>query len=299
MGNVGSDLGNVVQMRTVGSVQVPPPPRHFVGRDAELAELGAPLVVLSGPEGVGKTSIASRWLRDRRGEFPGGQFCVDLQAHSPEDVLGWFAADEPFAVLLDNATSAAQVRPLLPASGTVVVTSRSRLDLDGARFVDVGPMDLDDSVRLLERVAGAREPDAARELARLCGGLPIALAVAGARWATRSHPPSTGELPALLHLSYVDLPARQAKLYRLCAWHPDVTFGVEAAAVMADEPVYDVEDALEDLVDKNLLAEAGGDQFRFHDLLRLHARRQPEPEREAAVQRVVEWYRHSVVPAQR
>ncbi|MDX8037081.1 tetratricopeptide repeat protein [Lentzea sp. BCCO 10_0856] len=331
--------------------QLPPAPRCFVSRKHELAALnGWPLLVISGPGGVGKTSLALRWLHDRRAEFPDGQLYVDLGAHAPggpvapEVVLEWFlhalgvvevpeslaarqamfrsvTVGRAFAVLLDNAASAAQVRPLLPAAGTVVVTSRWRLSplgVDGARFVEVEPLGLQDSVRLLDMIIkGDRttaEPDAAGELARLCGGLPVALSVVGARLSTRPRRSLGRELSELrddrlpeldegasvgsvLDLSYVDLPARQARLYRLCAWLPGPWFGVEVAAAMVGEPVGDVEDALEDLVEKNLLSEIADDRFRYHDMLRTHARSKPDPAREPGLRRVVEWWLAKAVSA--
>ncbi|MFS8095618.1 hypothetical protein LFM09_00600 [Lentzea alba] len=217
----------------------PAPPRHFVGRDAELEKIRAGgVTVLSGPAGVGKTALALKWLRDRGS---GDGLYVDLAA--PE-VLGrvlrafrldGVPADERAAVfrslvvrrqltlLLDNADSAEQVTPLLPASGTVLVTSRKKLDLERAHEMDVEP--LTDTERLKD----------------------------------------------LLDLSYVELPERQARLYRLCAWESGA-FGVPHAAAIAGEPECDVEDALDDLVEKSLLTEVGDDAFRFHELVRAHAR---------------------------
>ena len=367
--------GNVLQTESIGTVhihseppgnlipqQLPPAPRVFVSRSDELTELDRwheredrqLLVVVSGPGGVGKTSLALRWLHDTRDRFPDGQLYVDLGAHAvaaqPDEVLEWFlgalgveivpptlpqrqalfrslTADRSLAVLLDNAASAAQVRPLLPASPTcaVVVTSRWRLSplgMDGARFIEVDPMDLQASVELLEQVVGeprlAEEADAARELARLCGGMPIALGVIGARLSRRPRRTlarEVGELrtenrrlagldlggstsvSAVLDLSYVDLPPRQARLYRLTSWHPGASFGVEAAAAMLADDVGEVEDDLDDLVEKNLLIEVGDDRFRFHDLLRLHARGQHDAERVDAIQRAVEFYLDKAVVA--
>ncbi|MFD4640906.1 hypothetical protein ACFWN2_26600 [Lentzea sp. NPDC058436] len=214
----------------------PAPPRHFVGRNAELAGIRAGVTVLHGPGGVGKTALALKWLRDRGS---GAQLYVDLAAHDLGRVLRAFGlnadpADEPavfrslvtrrqFTLLLDNADSAEQVTPLLPASGTVIVTSRSGLDLPQAREIPVGAL------------------------------------------------PDDGRLGPLLDLSYVDLGERQARLYRLCAWEPGA-FGVPVAAAIAGEPECDVEDALDDLVERSLLTEVGDDAFRFHDLVRAHAR---------------------------
>lgn len=216
----------------------PAPPRHFVGRDAELAAIRAGgVTVLSGPGGVGKTALALKWLQERRS---GEQLYVDLATQDLDRLLRAFgldgvAADETapvfrglvarrqFTLLLDNADSADQVTPLLPASGTVLVTSRVKLNLPQAQEIDVEPLTDD------------------------------------------------GRLGQLLDRSYVELPERQARLYRLCCWEPG-TFGVPVAAAIAGEPDCDVEDALDDLVEKSLLTEVGDYAFRFHDLVRAHAR---------------------------
>ncbi|WP_439660170.1 hypothetical protein ACSHWB_00890 [Lentzea sp. HUAS TT2] len=239
-------MSDVLAVRATGTIRgrndVPPrfrppaPPRHFVGRDAELASIRAGVTVLHGAGGVGKTALALKWLRERGS---GDQLYLDLAAHDLGRVLRAFGLEaEPdderavfrslvtrrqFTLLLDNADSADQVTPLLPASGTVLVTSRSRLNLPQAHEIGVEPL-ADD-----------------------------------------------GTLGPLLDRSYVELPERQARLYRLCAWEPDA-FGVPVAAAIAGEPYCDVEDALDDLVEKSLLTEVGDDAFRFHDLVRAHAR---------------------------
>ncbi|MEJ2852062.1 MULTISPECIES: tetratricopeptide repeat protein [unclassified Saccharothrix] len=348
--------------------QLPPAPRLFAGRRRELDDLDrwfaaeeALVAVVSGPGGVGKTSLALRWLHDARTRFPDGQLYVELGAHAPggpatpSEVLEWFllalgtpaaeipvelprrqaafrtlTAERRVAFLLDDAVSAAQIRPLLPTSphSAVLVTSRWRLSglaVDGARFVEVESFDEDASLELLERALGPRvasEPDAARELAHLCGGLPIALSVVGARLSTHPRRTLSGEVgslrterlrslnidggvsvEAVFDLSYVELPARHARVYRLCSVNPGTSFGVGAAAAAAGEPSPDIAPVLADLVDKNLLNEVGDERYGFHDLLRAHARQHAEwhsaAEREAALWRVVEWYLDGAVAADR
>lgn len=213
--------------------QLPAPPRIFVGREGELAALtaaaAAPLVILTGPGGVGKTALARRWGAGIGPRFPGGSIYVDLQGFSPAtavdpaDALGHLlrslglpadqvpatigeqsaryrtlTAHRQVLVVLDDAFSVAQVRALLPGEGParVLVTSRQRLAglvADGAELIEVRPWGLDDAVAMLERIVGPervmRERTDAVRIARFCGGLPFALSVAAARLATRPRMP--------------------------------------------------------------------------------------------------------------
>ena len=347
--------------------QLPRSPEYFTSRDRELAVLtqwqsspgGQPLlVVLHGAAGVGKTTLTLHWLRRERDRFPDGQLFVDLGGFSqsgpvdPADVLEWFLAAlgvptervprdlagraalyrsvterRNMVVLLDNAASAAQVRPLLPAgSGCVVaVTSRWRLSglaVDGARFVDVDPLDRAASVDLLRRFVdetrAAAEPEAVDELADLCGGLPIVLSLVGARLSgrprrsvarevadLRSHGVSAlsvvGE-PAVapaFDLSYEKLPPGAGALYRVAALHPGHEFGVPVLAAALDSPPDDVADQVDVLVEAHLLAEVADERFGFHDLIRSHAKdkaaRDGEPD--TSVRRMVEWYLDTAVAA--
>ena len=313
------------------------------------------LAVVSGTAGVGKTMLALHWLHRARERFPGGQLYVDLGAFSPggpvkpEDVLEWFllalglpatripeglpqrvalyrsmTARREMSVLLDNALSAAQVRALLPSSPdcVVVVTSRHRLSglrVNGARFLDLAPLDLEDSVALLDNVIGDRRAEnehaEAEELARLCGGLPIALSVVGARLSARPHRTLGREVAAIrdkdrlmaldmgedvsvsdiFDMSYESLPADAALLYRLCSLHPGPEFGLDVAAAITGMSVAGTEDAADALVERSLLTEVADRRYRHHDLLSLHARQlagrmDDEVSRLACTRRMVEWY---------
>ncbi len=380
----GAVHGSVVQAHSVDRIilqndkpdyrapfQLPPAPRSFTNRSREVAKLeqwmaedaNAPLlVVISGSAGVGKTTLALRWLHDNRTRFPDGQLYVDLGAFTgsgpvePAEVLERFLRalgvsaeqipadlsrrealyrtlvnDRAVAILLDNALSAAQVRPLFPVSNrsVAVVTSRWRLvglHLDGARFVHAEPLDVPDSVRLLNDLIGdertAEQHAEAEELARLCGGLPIALSVIGARLSARPHRSLSTEVGALrgegklatlslrdelsvevvFDRSYDDLPTEQAHVYRVCSLHPGPAFGLDVAAAMADLPVDETEDTLDTLVQRNLLTEVDDRCFRYHDLLRVHARQRAQREesesaREVVFRRAVEWYLDAAVAA--
>ncbi|MBT2384356.1 AfsR/SARP family transcriptional regulator, partial [Streptomyces sp. ISL-11] len=205
---------------------LPRRPTGFLGRDRELDGLtrlvdgpaAGGVVVVTGPAGVGKTAFAVHWAHGRDDAFPGGRLFADLRGFSggeeaaPGEVLREFLLalgtpagripDSPQAasalyrsltagrrllVVLDNARSSAQVRPLLPAGGecATLVTSRSRLDglvaTDSARPVRLRSLGTDDGVALLGTVLGPErvleEPDAAAELVALCDGLPLALRV--------------------------------------------------------------------------------------------------------------------------
>ncbi|MFJ9027435.1 tetratricopeptide repeat protein [Streptomyces sp. NPDC102274] len=209
--------------------QLLPVPVHFTNREGDLASLnglrdmGLPLIVVSGPAGIGKTTLVSKWLRSLSTEFPDGQLYADLRGHSaggpvgPAEILGqflralgagppstdvvelaslWrsFTADRRIAVMLDNSFTAAQIRPLLLGGpdGLVVVTSRRRLTglrMDGAGFHQLDALDPAAGVELLTRGIGADrvvgELPAVRRLVALCAGLPLAVCLASARLATR------------------------------------------------------------------------------------------------------------------
>jgi DNA-binding SARP family transcriptional activator len=238
-------------------------------------------------------------------------------------------------IVLDDAHDAAQVRPLLPGSAScgVLITSRKRLpDLAGVRLVDLQVLDDDEARTLLARIVGAKrleaEPEATRQVLAACAGLPLAIRIAGARLATRASwtiqtlarrladerrridELKVGDLAvrACFQVSFASLPTAglggvdPARAFRLLGlWHGP-TIGLPAAAALLGEPEDDVADALEVLVDANLLQSPAADRYRFHDLLRVYAaeqamEREPQQERDAAIRRLVTWYLHTAAAA--
>lgn len=207
--------------RRVTPRQLPPDLATFAGRETDVARLAAseaPVLVISGTGGVGKTALAVHWAHRNAGRFEDGQLFVNLRgqdqvrAMSPQEALKLvlkglrvdsvpvgldeqvalyrsLVADLKLLLVLDNAANAEQVRPLLPASSAALTIITSRGDLRGLTLNDADLVRLptlgdDGGLRLLERVLGAdrvrAEADAAAALVRLCGGLPLALRIAAA-----------------------------------------------------------------------------------------------------------------------
>jgi tetratricopeptide (TPR) repeat protein len=250
---------------------------------------------------------------------PPGQVPAELDEQA--SLYRSLTADRKLLVLLDNAVAVAQVLPLLPGSrhSAVLVTSRNRLSglvAEGARLVEVGPLAESSAVRLLSHAVGGtritREHVPARELVGMCGGLPIALRVAAARLAARprwsvqrvvaeltdeqdrlSALSASSELSVrtTFDLSYRTLRPDAAALYRRLAQHPGPDFGPAVANSVLDGPSGRAPDLLDELVQDSLVEETVQDRYRFHDLLRLHARDQADAgEAAEAVRRILEWY---------
>ncbi|QKV80058.1 BTAD domain-containing putative transcriptional regulator [Amycolatopsis sp. Hca4] len=225
-------------------------------------------------------------------------------------------------VVLDDAAGAAQVRPLLPGGtgSLVLVTSRARLtSLDAVTTLSLDVLAPAEAVQLLTRVAG---PDrtggdpAVAEIARLCGYLPLALRIAAARlrdrplWTVahlagllrdehrRLAELSTGDrgVGAAFTLSYRQLAEPQQRLFRLLGGFPGPDIDAWAAAAIAGCGPREAERLLEELVDVHLLAQPALGRYRFHDLIRDHARATglagPAAPRDAAASRVFDYYLH-------
>jgi DNA-binding SARP family transcriptional activator len=229
-------------------------------------------------------------------------------------------------VVLDNAGEVADLLPLVPAGAAsrLLVTSRSRLVglavHHAVHTVDLDVLPPEEAEALLGRALGAgrvaREPAAARRLATLCGGMPLALRIAAARLAARPRQrieDLAGELAAADRLGALALPgdersvraaftsayqalsAPAARLFRALSLVPGSTLsGYLAAAVTGQRPG-EVNPSLDQLVTAHLLTEVGHDRYRYHDLIHLFARERVAEEedaqtREEVTARAVDWY---------
>ena len=312
---------------------------------------------IAGKAGVGKTALAVRVAHRLRPRFADGQLYVNLrgveaQALDPADVLAGFLralgvegaaiaegleervqqfrtrlADRRVLVVLDNAADEAQVRPLLPASQgcAALVTSRTQLSgLEAAHPLCLDVLDPDQAVQLLAKLTGsgrvAAEPEAAAAIVRLCGWLPLAVRIAGARLASRPQwrlallaerladehrrldELTTGDLEvrASVALSYHGRGEVERRLFRLLGLLGAPSIPAWVAAALLDTGPMEAEGLLERLVDAQLVEAAGQDQtgqlrYRLHDLLRVYARErlaleEPIPAQQASLQRAVQAY---------
>ncbi|NUS05461.1 MAG: tetratricopeptide repeat protein, partial [Nonomuraea sp.] len=306
-----------------------------------LADERSPVVTIDGMAGIGKTTLAVHVAHRLADRYPDGRLFLDLQAHTagrepvdaaaaleallrqlgvPADRLPvtlversalWRAelAGRRVLAVLDNALDAEHVRPLLPGRSDtlVLITSRRRLvDLDGARALSVDVLDERDAAELFERIVGDRardEPDAAREVLRLCGRLPLALRIAAARlqhrprWTVsyladrlRDHRRLLDGVSAAFALSYEQLDEAEQRMFRLLGLVPGRDIDARGAAALAGVPEEEAEELLEGLLDAHMLLQLQPGRYTFHDLLREHARSIADDD--GAVLRLLTHYLH-------
>ncbi|MET8946073.1 BTAD domain-containing putative transcriptional regulator [Streptomyces sp. NPDC004542] len=320
------------------------------------ARTAPPLAVISGRPGMGKTALAVHAAHRAAHLFPDGRLFLDLRAFDttplstadalarllralgvdPEpasgtdDLIGLYRthlADRRILLVLDNAPHEARLRPLVPpgAGSAVLITSRRRLSaLEGAVRLDLSVPDPGEALRLLTTVAyrtGTHpEPGDLAEIVALCGQLPLALRIAGARLAARPHW-GPGQLVARLRderrrlnelragdlevrtsleLGYAELDPPERRALRRLALMDLPDFAVWIAAPLLDLGTEEAEEAVERLVDCHLIEVLGADgtgenRYRIHDLVREHARErclaeESPAERESAVRRLVSWW---------
>lgn len=326
--------------------------KHVLGDHDRGQNYGVRIVSISGKGGVGKSTLALRAAHELRDAYPDGHLYGDLESPDGEDrmrgVLARFlhalgvagnampddeeergelyrsrVANKKVLVVLDGAMNEDQVIPLLPAGPgcAVIVTSRTRLSgLPGAHEIGIEVFEVNRSLELLATIVGSgrlqAEPEAAHELVDLCGRLPLAIRIAGARLASRPHwridvlvarlrntvrrldelSYRGLELRSNIGLSYRTLSATARCLFRRFALitSPDCP-GWTAAALLDTDP-YDAFEVVESLVEAQLLdtVQYPGERlrYRFHDLIRVYATErlraeESEAERTETVERLL------------
>ncbi|MCR6488416.1 tetratricopeptide repeat protein [Amycolatopsis sp. OK19-0408] len=345
--------------------QLPAPAPHFAGRAAELdafdgvMKSGLPprTVTVDGIGGAGKTAFALECAHRFAPLFPDGHYFVDLRGFGPgpqvdpatalEDLL-WASgvrgqelppgldarqtlwrertSGHKILLVLDNARSAAQVRPLLPGQGGLtLVTSRRRLGSlgvhEGAHRIALGSLSAADALTVLADSAGRTAfddaPQAAAELVGACAGLPLALRILGQR--IRRQPTSLPEVVSELRREHGRLAAlvlddeddtdlravfgrsldflspEAACLFRRLGLHPGSFLDVDVAAVLVGFDRPRTEELLRELATANLLEQRGSGRWAFHDLLREFAaaecgRAEPAETRVRLLDRLLDWY---------
>jgi DNA-binding SARP family transcriptional activator len=330
-----------VSVAHVVPAQLPPALPALAGRRSELDWLDGLLTgpgavgVVTGTAGVGKTTLVVSWAHGIADRFPDGVLYASLRGFDPNhpplfpsDVLVQFllglgvaapdlpeqsnervalyrslVAERRMLVLLDNARTTEQVRPLLPPGrGSVaVVTSRSRLDglavSNAAKVFSLDTLPPADAVRVVEELAGPDPGERYRRIAQLCGHLPLALRIAGARLTASPQWTSEdliGELAnertrlaaldvdgvdgsdtsvrAALDVSFRGLPAEVADTFRALGVLTCPSFGPHLVAAVSGTDVVDARRRLRALAAHHLLTETRRDSFAAHDLVRLYAR---------------------------
>ncbi|WP_176946691.1 AfsR/SARP family transcriptional regulator [Lentzea fradiae] len=327
--------------------ELPKAPDPFVGRRAEIelvTSSAEPVIAVHGPGGQGKSALATAAAHAMAGRYPDGQLYADLHGATPgrapldpaEVVRRFLRAlgTPPLAVptdpaeaaalyrsalarrrvlvLLDNAVDAAQVGPLLPGGpgSTVLITSRRMLATVGALHVRLGPLPEEDALRLL-----GDDGPAAKQVAKACDHLPLALTIAAAR--LRSRPDWTtatlaGRLADQRHrldeLRFDDLGVRSSfqlgfeglgepstRAFTLLCCLNVPTVGEPAARALLGQD--DVHRALDPLVDAKLVEPCGPDRYRVHDLLRLFGAERVGDEKQEALGRALTHYRETLTAA--
>jgi tetratricopeptide (TPR) repeat protein/transcriptional regulator with XRE-family HTH domain len=316
------------------------------------------ICAVDGMAGVGKTTFAVHAAHQLTATFPDGQFFLPLHAHTPgqrpvgpAEALSsllltagipasaippgadaragrWrdFVAGKKILLLLDDAASHEQVRPLLPGTpgSLVLVTSRRRLTaLEDATVISLDVLPPAEAAALLARLAarpGLRDA-AVGAITGLCGYLPLAIGMIASQ--LRHHPARTpGQLAAELAaardrlallsaenvsvaaafgLSYERLTPGQQRLFRRLGLVPGPTIDAYAAAALDGTSLDAARRHLDELYDQHLIGEPAPGRYRLHDLIREHARTLAEAgdsaESGAATGRLLDYYLDTALAA--
>jgi tetratricopeptide (TPR) repeat protein len=314
---------------------------------------------IGGMAGIGKTAFAIHAAHRLADRFPAGQIFLPLHGHTPGqrpvepgDALasllltaGVAAAQIPpglearmalwrdrlagqqLLLVLDDAASSEQVRPLLPGAGgcLVLVTSRRHLTaLEDATAISLDTLPPGEAAALLVRLAGraglAPADPAVGEITRLCGCLPLAIGMVARQ--LHHHPAWTAagraaelaaavdrlelmatenqSVTAAFNMSYADLTGDQQRLFRRLGLHLGADIDVHAAAALDGTDLSAARRGLEALYDHYLIAEPAQGRYRLHDLIREHARAladRLDPDRDGATVRLLDYYQHTVARA--
>ncbi|MFC9266280.1 BTAD domain-containing putative transcriptional regulator [Streptomyces zhihengii] len=313
---------------------------------------GPPTLLITGAAGVGKTAFAVRTGHLLAARFPDGQLHADLRGFGDEPaepftVLGTFLralgtpggavpaeltdrvhlyrtllAGQRTLVVLDNAAGVQQLSDLLPSGVrcAAIVTSRTTIAELSCSRLPLGVLDSGTGLDLLRKMLGRDRTDAesgpAHAIVDTCGGLPLAVWVAGARLAARPGWPLAKMARALadeqrkldelavghiavrasLQLTYQQLTSAAQHALRMIALLPEPSFSAWALAALLDAGLAEAEAVLDDLVEVHLIqiesADASGIRYQLHDLVRLFGRERaeldvPEQDREAALTRLL------------
>jgi hypothetical protein len=328
----------------------------FSGQFQDL-DRAIPIAAISGKPGVGKTTLAIHVAYKIRDKFPDGQIYANLRGGAtrtadPAAVLASFLreldvdgndipeslderarmyrtllAGRRVLVVLDNAVDESQVRPLLPGEPgcAVLLTSRARLaGLAGARPVPLDIMPSSQAFELLSKVIGSDragdDPAAMEEIMRLCGYLPLALRIAGARLVSRPAWPvawfaaklrsenhrldllKAGDLEvrACFAVSYDERDAEEQRAFRFLGLVSSGDFPAWNLAALLETDAHQAERLLERLVDAELVEIKGVDatglvRYQLHDLLADFAKErltqsEPASDTKDALTRLAEMY---------
>jgi tetratricopeptide (TPR) repeat protein len=256
------------------------------------------------------------------------ELALPAQLHERVDLYKALSFGRRLLVVLDDVTEPAQVKQLRPAGGgsLVIATSYKQLEelhYEGAELVPVTLLTDDRARRLLAEMAGDQgwrfddEPAAARRLVDLCGGLALPLCVCAARLLVNRGALTVAAIAAdvadekqrlerlsgkgeyagaaVFGFAYADLDATVRLVYRRLGLHPGVDLDAHHAALLTALPTAEAKRHLETLADTHLLEPLPDGRYRFHNLVRLHARESAEredaePERDALQRRLVDWY---------
>jgi DNA-binding SARP family transcriptional activator len=238
---------------------------------------------------------------------------VPLDETAATELYRSTVAGKRLLLLLDNARSVDQVRSLLPTGpgSLALITSRDALTglvaRDGARVLTLAPLAAADALDLMERVVGRQrlgsEPDAAAELASLCGGLPLALRVGAAellyhpelpiadlakevaadrlaRLAVDSDDEST--IGVIFERSYLALTERLRRAFRLLGRVPGGDVSLDSITAVVDVPMAEARLVASDLVNASLLERLDDERFQMHDLVKVYAHQKADADEAAA-----------------